>query len=164
MPNGSRGSETPEVKDPASKALPAGQTVVLENDACRLEFDRSHGRLVRVQDRKGTVDLHCALDVSDGFRLLIPLPDAPANFIEGKNQAVSRVESTPDHAVFHWSGPMTDAAGRKHAVSAALDVALDGARRELSSSRLEWLGARDPGGLVSGPRRLERLRPTRSTR
>ena len=129
MPNGSRGSETPEVKDPASKALPAGQTVVLENDACRLEFDRSHGRLVRVQDRKGTVDLHCALDVSDGFRLLIPLPDAPANFIEGKNQAVSRVESTPDHAVFHWSGPMTDAAGRKHAVSAALDVALDGPRR-----------------------------------
>lgn len=100
--------------------------VVLENEACRLEFERSRGTLVRLQDRQGPVDLHCPPEVSEGFRLLLPLAEAPENFIEGRDQAVSGIESSPGRVVFHWDGPMSDAGGRRHAISAALEVALEG--------------------------------------
>jgi len=99
-------------------------TLILANSACRVEVDRAHGRLLRLQDPTGNVDLKSPRELAENFRLLVPLPDAPRNFVHGKDQPLSRVEADGRRLTLYWDGPMRDERGNVHKLAAALRIAL----------------------------------------
>jgi hypothetical protein len=98
--------------------------LVLENAACRVELDRQHGRLLRLVDRKGQIDLKSPAALAENFRLLLPSPEEPRRFVFGKDQALSRVEASPETLVLHWDGPMKDARGVAHNLAATMRIEL----------------------------------------
>lgn len=100
------------------------ESLVLENAACRVEVDRQHGRLLRVQDRLGGVDLESPPGFAGNFRVLVPLPDVPRNFIHGKDQPLARFEVAADRLDLHWDGPMKDERGNTHNLGARLSIEL----------------------------------------
>jgi hypothetical protein len=50
-------------------------SLVLESAACRVEVERAHGRLLRLLDREGQIDLKSQTTTAENFRLLLPLPE-----------------------------------------------------------------------------------------
>lgn len=118
--NGAGGAATD-----ASAAGVAGP-LVLENSFCRVEMERQHGRLLRLLDRKGQVDLKSLAELAENFRLLLPLPDDTRHFVFGKDQELSSVEISTDTLVLHWAGPMKDARGVAHDLAATMWIELRG--------------------------------------
>jgi len=98
--------------------------LVLENTFNRIEVEREHGRLLRLLDRKGQIDLKSPVALAENFRLILPLPDDPRHCIYGKNQNLSRMEITADSLVLHWDGPMKDARGAAHDSAATMRIGL----------------------------------------
>ncbi len=113
---------------PATGAAPAGggpDVEVLENELYRLEFDSAHGRLLRFLDKAGGVDLRPPEALAGNFRLIVPVPDEPRNFVEGRDQPLSQVRRGQDSLVLVWNGPLTDAGGRRHDLDVTMTVSLE---------------------------------------
>lgn len=109
----------------AEADLPAEpRPLALENASCRVEVERAHGRLLRLLDRQGPIDLKSPARLAENFRVLMPRPDAPRNFVHGKDQALTRFEASSDRLVLHWGGPMKDERGHAHDLGAALSIEL----------------------------------------
>jgi hypothetical protein len=100
--------------------------LILENDLYRLEFDRQHGRLLRLLDKAGRIDLKSSEQTAGNFRLLIPLTETARSSILGKNQTLSRSQASPNKLTLHWDGPMKDDAGRSHDIAATMRIELEG--------------------------------------
>ena len=100
--------------------------LVLENAACRVEVDRRHGRLLRLEDKQGGIDLTSPLELAENFRLLVSLPDDPRNCVYGKDQILSRTESSSDALVLFWDGPMKDQRGTAHDLAVTMRIQLEG--------------------------------------
>jgi len=100
--------------------------LVLENAACRVEVDREYGRLLRLLDCEGGIDLRSPSELAENFRLLVPVAAALRNFVQGKQQRLARVERGADRLVLHWDGPLRDERGQAHDLAAALSVELRG--------------------------------------
>ena len=98
--------------------------LVLESPTCRVEVERQQGRLLRLRDGKGQIDLKSPTDLAENFRVLVPLPDAPRNFVHGKNQTLCRAEASSGRLVLHWDGPMKDERGNAHDLAATLHIEL----------------------------------------
>ncbi len=110
----------------AAPAAPGTDVLVLENAACRLEVEKAHGRLLRLLDKAGGIDLKSPADLAENFRLIVPLPDDPRNFVHGKDQSLSRTETAENTLVLHWDGPMKDAHGNAHTLAATMRIEFDG--------------------------------------
>jgi len=98
---------------------------VLENDLYRLEFDSAHGRLLRLLDKAGGVDLKPPAPLAGSFRLVVPQPDGAGSFVEGREQALSQIRRGEGSLVLVWNGPLTDAGGRWHDLDATMTVSLE---------------------------------------
>jgi len=99
---------------------------VLENSSCRVEVDRQHGRLLRLLDRKGHIDLKSPVELAENFRFMLPLPDDGRHCVFGKDQELSSVEASADALVLHWAGPMKDGRGMAHDLAATMWIELRG--------------------------------------
>ena len=106
----------------AAGALP----LILENSFCRVEVEREHGRILRLLDCQGPIDLKSPPQLAENFRLLLPLPDDNRHMVLGKDQELSRIDATADTLVLHWSGPMKDARGVAHDLAATMWIELRG--------------------------------------
>lgn len=100
--------------------------LVVENSYCRVEVDRQYGRLLRLVDRKGQVDLKSPAELAENFRFLLPLPEDARHCIWGKDQGLSSVETSVDALVLRWAGPMKDARGVAHDLAATMWIELRG--------------------------------------
>ncbi len=100
--------------------------LVLKSTSCRVEVDREHGRLLRLLDRKGQIDLKAPASLAENFRLLLPLPEDARHCVYGKDQNLSRVETSVDALVLHWDGPMKDGRGVAHDLAATMWIELRG--------------------------------------
>ncbi len=109
-----------------SASVPPPTNLVLENSLYRLEVDPLHGRLLRLLDKAGKVDLVSPPAMAENFRLYLPTPADARNFVAGKDQSLSRHENTAGALTLHWAGPMTDQHGAAHKLSAAMRVLLEG--------------------------------------
>jgi hypothetical protein len=109
----------------SSEATPG--IFILENAACRVEMDREHGRLLRLLDKRGSIDLEAAPEAAENFRLYVTRGEQPRSCIYGRDQALAADGSraTPDELVLHWAGPMKDDHGRAHDLAATLRVSLE---------------------------------------
>jgi len=116
LATGGRGSAV------AGAASEGPAPLVLENALYRLEVDREHGRLLRLVDRPGQVTLSSPAALAENFRVLVPLPDAPRNFVYGKEQNLTRAEATRDALELFWDGPMKDERGGAHALAATMRI------------------------------------------
>lgn len=104
----------------------AGQgDLVLENAFLRLEVDRRHGRVLRLLDKEGRIDLKSPAELAENFRLFVPLPDNPGNCIYGKDQLLSKTQASKDAIALHWDGPMTDPHGNAHDIAALMRIELE---------------------------------------
>ncbi len=106
-------------------APPRQEELVLENAFYRLEVDRGHGRLLRLLDKEGQIDLKPPAELAESFRLFIPQPDGPRDCVYGKDQTLSRTEALEDALVLHWDGPMTDEQGRTYDLAATMRIELE---------------------------------------
>lgn len=100
---------------------------VLENEAVRVEFDGQRGGIVRLLDKAKHVDLKSPRDSAESYRLSVPLPEAPQNYISGKVQTLTAGEiDQSGKLVLRWDGPLADQTGRKHDIAAVLTGELAG--------------------------------------
>ena len=107
-----------------SVPLAAADSIVLENDKIRLEVDSQHGTLERLVDKTSSVDLRSDPLTADNYRLLVPLPDAPQNYILGRHQRLSYSQLLPNRMVLRWDSPLTDQVGREYDIGVQMTVDL----------------------------------------
>jgi Domain of unknown function (DUF6259) len=100
--------------------------IILENAAYRIELDRQHGRLLRLQDRKGNIDLVSSLDLAENFRLRVPVAEDPRNLVHGKDQRLTGVKRSENELTLLWDGPMQDTRGVAHAISTKMGIRFQG--------------------------------------
>src|SRR5689334_19620355 len=103
-----------------------GSDYLLENALYRVEIDRLHGRLLRLLDRQGQLDLKSPIELAENFRIFVPLPEDARNCVYGKDQTLSRADAAGDTLVLHWDGPMKDQRGGSHKLSAVMRIQLKG--------------------------------------
>jgi hypothetical protein len=103
-----------------------GRPLVLENESVRVEFDGQRGGIIRLLDKAKHVDLKSPLDSAECYRLSVPLPDAPQNYISSKAQTLTAGEVQSGKLVLRWDGPLVDQAGRKHNLATVLTGELAG--------------------------------------
>lgn len=85
--------------------------LILRNDLYLLEFDRANGSLVRLRDEAAGCEVITEPRLAESFRLLLPLPDMHANYVLGKEQALTDAEMSAGTAVLRWAGPLKNARG-----------------------------------------------------
>ncbi len=98
----------------------------LQNTGHRVEVDAQHGRLLRLVDRKGEIDLKSRAEQAENFRLRLPLPEDAHHCVYGKDQKLSRVETSADTLELHWDGPLTDARGVEYDLAVTMWIELRG--------------------------------------
>jgi len=108
----------------AEEAVPRLEPVRLENEFCLVEVDPSCGSLRRVVDKQGHIELASSSHAAGSFRLLVPLPDAPENYIDGPDQALSEIEQTDNRLTLHWAEPLKDARRNEHALAVTMSIEL----------------------------------------
>ncbi|MHC4443724.1 MAG: DUF6259 domain-containing protein [Planctomycetota bacterium] len=109
-----------------ARAIGGKEELVLENAYHRLEVDNRHGRLLRLLDKVGKIDLKSPVELAENFRLHVAIPDDPNNFVFGKDQNLSRSEASEYVLVLHWDGPMKDQHGGIHNLAATMRIKLEG--------------------------------------
>ena len=108
------------------------ETAVLENANYRVEVARAHGTIVRIQDRRGGLELIQEPRLADNFRFTLPLrgPTAwqstEANYILGKDQPLSALREGVGSLELHWDGPLKNVDGKSYDVSAVMTIRLVG--------------------------------------
>jgi len=75
----------------------------VENDCYRVEVEPQHGRIVRVYDKRGRLELITEPRLAENFRLLLPLPQMHANYILGSEQELASAEREGDTLKLHWA-------------------------------------------------------------
>ena len=105
----------------SEQALPV---LVLENAHVRLEVDRQHGRLLRLLDKRGQIDLKSPAELAENFRLLVPTPEDARNFVYGRDQVLSASELAANSLTLRWDGPMKDQHGATHKLAATMRIEL----------------------------------------
>ena len=130
---------------------------VLENEFVRLEVAPEHGTILRLVDKVGQLDLHSPPELAENFRLLVALPDEPANYVLGKDQTLTEAEAAGERLTLQWDGPLQDAQGRSYAIQAAMAITLRPAagdvRRPPAADRCPATGRLDGRSNVPGARR-----------
>ena len=114
----------------AGASVAEGETLFLENEFLRLEFDRERGTMLRLFDKAGKIDLHSRPELAENFRLLVAVSDDPANYVLGKDQRLAKADLSGGRLVLRWDGPMRDAKGRSHAIQAEMTIVLAGPAAE----------------------------------
>jgi len=104
---------------------PAG-AVLLENEHFRLEFRRDSGTLYRLLDKTAKTEIIAEPKLADIFRLCLPIPNTQSNYLFGKQQRITAVESQPNKLVLRWAGPLHNAQGEPFDLSAAMTIELRG--------------------------------------
>src|SRR5688572_17373605 len=74
-------------------------TTTIENDHYRADVDSENGVICKIFDKGGGIDLISEPRLADNFRMLIPLPDLEANYINGKDQRLSSLDRESDSMV-----------------------------------------------------------------
>ena len=97
---------------------------MLENQQYRVELDLAQGKILRILDKTGPVDLAASPGLADNYRILLPTLDAKRNFILGKEQKLSGAQTIRDGVILHWDGPLKDAHGVAHNLSVNLSIRL----------------------------------------
>ena len=110
----------------SGEAAVVKEPLLLENRFCRLEVDPTHGRLLRLTDRVANIDLAPPPELAENFRLLVPLPDDPHNFIHGREQRVSKTEWSESGLELHWGSPLRDSRHREHDLAVRMSIELQG--------------------------------------
>ena len=108
----------------AGEAAPRPEPVRLESEFCLVEVDPRSGSLRRVVDKQGHIDLASAPHTSGSFRLLVPLADAPENYIDGADQVLSGIERTKDRLTLRWAQPLKDARRNEHDLAVTMSIEL----------------------------------------
>ena len=80
----------------------------IENDYYLIEIEREHGRLVRLRDKVGKIELITEPRLAENFRLLLPVPGMHANYILGTEQPLTSSEVNANSATLVWTGPMVN--------------------------------------------------------
>jgi len=99
-----------------------GDALCLENASYRLEFDSEYGRLLRLVDKVGHIDLRCPSQLAANFQLLIPA--SSQSYIQGREQKLSSVETSAKRLVLCWDGPMRDSQAAEYDVGATMMIEL----------------------------------------
>src|SRR5688500_5688775 len=99
----------------------------LENDAVRVRLNPQTGAVTSLVNKTTGSDLIAEPRLAENFRLLLPVPDLDANYIDGLAQQPSRAAATRDDQGYalHWDGPLTNARGAFD-LAVTLRVELDG--------------------------------------
>ena len=108
------------------------KTIVLENAAYLLEFNRSNGVLARLRDKKTGEDLILEPRLGNNFRFALPIPGKEvwqtieANWIHGRDQKLSSWTVDGGRLILTWKGPLVSYLGEKYDVSATEQIELRG--------------------------------------
>lgn len=84
---------------------------ILENTHYRVEVESLHGRILRIRDKAGRIELLTEPRLADNFRLLLPLPGLRSNYILGSEQRLSAAEVGDDKMELRWNGPLRNPRG-----------------------------------------------------
>ena len=85
--------------------------LVLNSAGLRLRFASANGVLCSCVDVASGIDLIAEPRLAGNFRLLLPLPEREANYIAGRDQALTRIEQDRNTLALHWDGPLQNELG-----------------------------------------------------
>ena len=83
----------------------------IENDHFAVEVEPARGRIQKITEKQGGLELITEPRLADNFRLLVPTPDMHGNYILGAEQPLTRHATTDDAIELHWAGPLTSEHG-----------------------------------------------------
>lgn len=90
----------------------SGEEVVLENAELTVAFDKGSGALTRMARKSTNWVVQRRPELGVSFRLLAPLPQQRANFVNGQKQTAAKVEKvSPNQVQIVWKDPVSQHGG-----------------------------------------------------
>ncbi|MCJ8331409.1 MAG: hypothetical protein HRT89_19315 [Lentisphaeria bacterium] len=105
-----------------------------ENEYYIIEIDDKHGRIERLYDKAGDVELITEPRLAENFRLLLPLPDLEGNYICGKDQNLSSHSEEGNTLTLNWDGPLQSERGEAFNVSVSMRISFVGTGIEINTT------------------------------
>jgi hypothetical protein len=108
------------------------QSIRLEDDRYRIEVKRANGAITRILDKAGKLELIREPRLAGSFKFTLPLPGKEpwetieANYVLGKDQALSSCDGQGQRLTLRWQGPLTSRTGQRYDVAAVMGIELVG--------------------------------------
>ena len=107
-------------------------SIKLENELYLVEVSRDHGVISRILDKTANLELIREPHLADNFKFTLPIPGKEpwetreANYILGRNQALSSHDSRKQTLILRWAGPLKSREGEKYNVAVTMGIELVG--------------------------------------
>jgi len=113
---------------PEPPAFDPAKSLRLEDGDLLVEVGRAAGSITRIQDKRGGLELILEPRLADSFRFALPIPGKEpwqtieANWIFGRDQALSSSRIEGGRLDLRWDGPLRNYRGEKYGASASMSV------------------------------------------
>src|SRR5262245_27716421 len=98
----------------------------IENTLYRIEVDETHGLISSIFLKRTQTELITEQRLADNFRLLVPVQECQANYLNGRTQILSSCEVTTQGAVLRWDGPLINNHGDAFPIAVRMAIELVG--------------------------------------